>query len=138
MLKTRKKKVIELCLNCFVERGLFETTTRDLSKAINLQSGGIYQYFNTKDEMVITCAEATALKLEERLILHSINDIEDPDLLMQHLHERADEMSATMKFFHRFVHRQSITERCGPFSGSWVKDIISMPKNCVSDRVRYR
>ena len=94
----KKKKVIELCLNCFVERGLFETTTRDLSKAINLQSGGIYQYFNTKDEMVIACAEAAALKLEERLILHSINDIEDPDLLMQRLHVRAYEMSATKKF----------------------------------------
>lgn len=116
-IDNKKKSVVERCLNCFIERGLFETTTRDLSKAINLQSGGIYQYFMTKDEIVIACAEEAALKLEEKLILNLINDIENPDLLMEHIHERADEMSATMKFFSQVCSSAKYYEAMRPVLG---------------------
>ena len=45
MGKDRKKEIVELCLNLFIEKGLYETSTRDLSKAMNLQNAGLYYYF---------------------------------------------------------------------------------------------
>ena len=49
--------MIGICLDCFVEKGLTVTTTTDLCDANNLQNGGIYYYFDTKEEMVLACAE---------------------------------------------------------------------------------
>lgn len=98
-LAKRKKEVIEKCVDKFVEQGLYETTTRNLSDSINLQSGGIYQYFKSKDEMIIACAEEAAIRLEKELIMPIMNDVDDPEQLIEKLHFRADKMAATMRFF---------------------------------------
>lgn len=61
----RKEEVISTCLEQFVKKGLYRTTSRDLSKALKLQSAGLYYYFTTKDEAVITCAEEASFLLED-------------------------------------------------------------------------
>ena len=53
----RRKEIIGVCLDCFVEKGLTATTTKDLCAAAKLQNGGIYYYFSTKEEIVLSCAE---------------------------------------------------------------------------------
>ena len=97
MENDRKKEVINICLEHFISNGL-ETSTRSLSKALKLQNAGLYYYFDSKDEAVILCAEAAALRLENNLILPAIKDITNPDLMMKRLQSRADEMSPTMRF----------------------------------------
>ena len=37
----KRKEIIGVCLDCFVEKGLTVTTTKDLCTAANLQNGGI-------------------------------------------------------------------------------------------------
>ena len=61
----RRKEVVNICLDLFVEKGLYKTSTRDLSKALQLQSGGLYYYFQTKDDVVVACVEAAILPLEK-------------------------------------------------------------------------
>lgn len=56
--------MIGICLDCFVEKGLTVTTTTDLCDANNLQNGGIYYYFDTKEEMVLACAEEAISRIE--------------------------------------------------------------------------
>lgn len=94
----RKKEVINICLDHFIEKGLSETSTRSLSSALQLQYAGLYYYFESKDEVVILCAEAAALRLENTLIPSAINDIGNPDVMMQQLQIKADEMASTMRF----------------------------------------
>ena len=65
----RKRIIVNACLSQFLANGLYKTTTRELSKSINLQSGGIYYYFKTKNEVVVACAEEASLRLENNLIL---------------------------------------------------------------------
>ena len=50
----RKEAAVNACLNEFVKNGLYNITLRDLSKAMNLQSGGLYYYFSSKDEAVVS------------------------------------------------------------------------------------
>ena len=38
----KKKEVVSKCLETFIRQGLSETSVRDLSGCLNLQSGGIY------------------------------------------------------------------------------------------------
>lgn len=94
----RKKEVINVCLDHFIEKGLTETSTRSLSSALKLQSGGLYYYFSNKDEAVILCAEEAAIRLENALITPALKDIGNPDLMMKRLQSRTDEMAPTMRF----------------------------------------
>ena len=94
----RKKEVINVCLDHFIEKGLSETSTRSLSGALKLQNAGLYYYFSSKDEAVILCAEEAALRLENALLLPALKDLSNPDLMMNRLQSRADEMAPTMRF----------------------------------------
>ena len=94
----RKKEVINVCLDHFIEKGLSETSTRSLSGALKLQNAGLYDYFSRKDEAVILCAEEAALRLENALLLPALKDLSNPDLMVNRLQSRADEMAPTMRF----------------------------------------
>lgn len=94
----RRKEVINICLDLFIEKGLTTTSTRDLSSALKLQNAGLYYYFESKDEAVIACAEEAAIRLESALIPRAIRDIGNPDIMMKRLQSRADEMAPTMRF----------------------------------------
>lgn len=99
MVQDRRREVINICLNHFIEKGLSETSTRSLSSALKLQNAGLYYYFESKDIAVIQCAEEAAIRLETALIPPVFDEIQDPDLMMNNLQKRADEMAATMRFF---------------------------------------
>lgn len=94
----RKKEVVNICLDLFIEKGLTATSTRNLSSALKLQNAGLYYYFESKDEAVIACAEEAALRLENSLIPGALREIHDPDIMMKRLQSRADEMAPTMRF----------------------------------------
>ena len=102
------------CLDTFISNGLSETTVRDLSTALKLQSGGIYYWFKDKDEAVVACAEEAALRLEDFLIFPALDDIRDPDRLMNRLRTRADKMRPTMKFFASVCALSKYEERMQP------------------------
>ena len=94
----RRKEVINICLDLFIEKGLTATSTRDLSSALKLQNAGLYYYFESKDETVIACAEEAALRLENALIPSALREIHNPDVMMERLQKRANEMASTMRF----------------------------------------
>ena len=94
----RKKIIVNACLAQFLANGLYKTTTRELSKSINLKSGGIYYYFKKKSDVVVACAEEASLRLENNLIIPALRDINNPQILVNNLFKRCDELAPTMKF----------------------------------------
>lgn len=95
----RKKEILNICLDLFIEKGLSRTSTRDLSSAMQLQSGGMYYYFSSKDELVIACAEEATQRIENILFTVAIQEFQNPAFMMQQLHKEAEKMAPTMKFF---------------------------------------
>ena len=95
----RKKEIINSCLELLVDRGLTQTTTRDLSKAMKLKSGGMYYYFNSKDELIIACAEEAVIRVENSLFIPALKELSQPKQMMEHLQINALAMAPTMKFF---------------------------------------
>lgn len=71
----RKKEIINNCLELLVEKGLTQTTTRELSKAMKLKSGGMYYYFNSKDELIIACAEEAVIRVENSLFVPALKEL---------------------------------------------------------------
>lgn len=94
----RKKEIICTCLNVFTSKGLVNTTSRDLSAAVDLQSAGIYYYFKSKDELVVACAEEAAYQLETNLILPLKDELGNPQKMMSELQRKCDLMAPTMRF----------------------------------------
>lgn len=43
----RHEEAVSICLDQFVKKGLFKTTSRDLSKALKLQNAGLYYCFSS-------------------------------------------------------------------------------------------
>lgn len=98
MAVERKREVINVCLQHFIEKGLSEVSTRSLSSALQLQNAGLYYYFDSKDEVVILCAEEAALRLESALFPSAIALINEPDYMITQLLSKAKEMAPTMRF----------------------------------------
>lgn len=94
----RKKELINICLECFVEKGLTATSSKDLCKAGNLQNGGIYYYFETKEEIVLSCAEEAIHRIEESAFNIALTDMADIADMMDNLTELADKLSPVMRF----------------------------------------
>ncbi len=95
----RMHEVVNVCLETFMEKGLAHTSTRDLCNALNLNSGGIFWYFKTKDEAIIACAEEAAIRIEKDLFGIAFEDLRNPEKLARDLHDRALAMRPLMDFF---------------------------------------
>lgn len=96
--KEKRNEIIGVCLDCFVKKGLTVTTTKDLCTAANLQNGGIYYYFSTKEEIVLACAEEAINRIEKSAFGIVLEDISDIRSMMDRLGTLADKMSPTMRF----------------------------------------
>lgn len=94
----RKKEVVNICLDVFIEKGLTATSTRELSRALKLRDAGLYYYFDSKDDVVIACAEEASIRLEVSLIPDALRNIENPSRMMKRLQHNAEQMAPTMRF----------------------------------------
>lgn len=93
----KQREVILTCLDVFTTKGLINTTSRDLSAALNLQNAGIYYYFKSKDDLVVACAEEAAMQLE-RVLIPLQEDLNDLDSVTKTLQKKCDLMAPKMKF----------------------------------------
>ncbi len=95
----RRQEVIDVCLKTFVANGLSHTSTKNLCDALNLNSGGVFWYFKTKEDIVIACAEEATVRIENELFGTALANIENPDALVKALDEKAVSMRPLMQFF---------------------------------------
>ncbi len=95
----RIKEVVDICLKTFMEKGLSNTSTRDLCEALNLNTGGIFWYFKTKDDIIIACAEEATIRIENELMGVALKEINNPDKLEKTLRARVKDLRPLMRFF---------------------------------------
>lgn len=98
MNKERKQIIIEKCLDCLIEKGLTQTTTKDLCSAAGLQNGGIYYYFTSKEEIIEVCSEEAIKRIENKALGIAFNDVKDIENMDKSLKKVADEMMPVMNF----------------------------------------
>lgn len=98
-LSDRKKELIDLCLDKFVEKGLYSTSTKDLGEAVNLHQGALYFHFTNKDEIVLSCAEEAGRILEDKLLIPAVSSLDDEEKWLSNLTKQAEKYAPVMKFF---------------------------------------
>lgn len=110
----KRRELLSLCLDCLIEKGLTAATTKDLCSAAQLQNGGIYYYFTSKDEIVLACAEEAINRIEQAALDVVFEDLNDIRHMMEHLGSMADKMSPTMRFLVSVCVSQEYGEKVKP------------------------
>lgn len=110
----RRKEIVDICLKKFVEKGLYETTSRDLTDALNMSPGALYYHFKNKDEAVILCAEEAAIRVEETLLLPVLDLIDDEEQLKEQSEEIFTEMQEIIRFFAQVCTANKYREQMKP------------------------
>lgn len=110
----RSREIIDICLKKFIEKGLYETTSRDLSTALRMQPSGLYYHFKSKDEVVLACAEEAAIQLENALILPSLALMDHPEELPEQPPEASEKMQAMTRFFAQVCTANKYREQMQP------------------------
>lgn len=94
----RKKEIVDICLKKFMEKGLYETTSRDLTDALNMTPGALYYHFKNKDDAVLECADEAARRLGEILLLPALELIDKTEAVDENPLENPEEVQAMMRF----------------------------------------
>ncbi|WP_333784686.1 TetR/AcrR family transcriptional regulator [Thermocrinis sp.] len=78
-LQDTKKRILEVALKLFSERGIKETTVKDIAKEVGITEGAIYRHFISKDELVNTVFSTHSQRFYEELmsVIESKGTIED-------------------------------------------------------------
>ena len=53
-LKARRTEIMEAAVKCFMEKGFHNTTMQDIYDAANLSPGAVYNYFSSKEDIVVS------------------------------------------------------------------------------------
>ena len=110
----KRRELLGLFLDCLIEKGLTAVTTKELCSALQLQNGGIYYYFTSKDEIVLACAEEAINRIEQAALDVVFEDLNDIRHMMEHLGSMADKMSPTMRFLVSVCVSQEYGEKVKP------------------------
>lgn len=62
-----RERIERAATRLFVEKGVAETSVRDIAQAVELSEGALYRHFTSKDELVWRIFEAHYLAFAERL-----------------------------------------------------------------------
>lgn len=110
----RRREIIDICLRKFIEKGLYETTSRDLTNALNMRPSALYYHFGCKDDAVLECAEEAAIRLEEALILPALNMMDGADHGDEPLREDNAELQAMIRFVAQVCTTNKYRQRMQP------------------------
>lgn len=66
-VKERRQQLIEAAKTLFLEKGFHKTTTRDISRTANLSFGAIYEYIQSKEDILYLLIEDFYDHLDEML-----------------------------------------------------------------------
>jgi len=56
-LEARRAEIKEAAFRCFLEKGICNTTMQDIYKAANLSPGAVYNYFASKEDIMVAAIE---------------------------------------------------------------------------------
>jgi AcrR family transcriptional regulator len=62
----RRKEIFDTSVHLFLERGFNETSMREIADAAGIGKSTLYDYFNSKDEVLITYFEEEIQKITDR------------------------------------------------------------------------
>lgn len=103
-VKERRQQLIEAAKTLFLEKGFHKTTTRDISRTANLSFGAIYEYIQSKEDILYLLIEDFYDHLDEMLTTSHLDNYQGASRLYTfiNIYFRAmDQYSDEIKIIYR-------------------------------------
>lgn len=101
--RIKKNYIIEKCYDCFVKKGIENTTTRDFCAAANANANTLYYYFESKNHIFIECVNYGYRQLES-LLFDALNEFEKSSFdIFPRLTKIGLDYAPQMRFLHQAV-----------------------------------
>jgi AcrR family transcriptional regulator len=76
-LDARRQEIVEAALQCFLEKGFPNTTMQNIYDVTKLSPGAVYNYFNSKEDIVSAAAEISQQSNDELISMATARDAHD-------------------------------------------------------------
>ncbi len=67
LVEQRRQQIIEASVNLFIENGFHKTTTRQIAKASGISVGSLYEYINSKEDVLYLVCKSIHEEIEKRV-----------------------------------------------------------------------
>lgn len=104
-----KKEILDKCFDYLTEKGLEQSSVKNLCEETGISSGSIYYWFKDRDEMISDCAKYGLGKVLAKMFDYALLNSDD---LMFLLNKFSDEVMKYSKEL-RFVYQVVMSEKYG-------------------------
>ena len=63
----RRRQIVDAAVHLFISKGFHKTTTREIAKAAGFSIGTLYEYVNSKEDVLYLVCQAIHSEMEQRL-----------------------------------------------------------------------
>lgn len=95
----KKGIIIEKSIDCFMKEGLNQVSMRMICADLDISKEELQNYFPSKEELIIACAEDCAKEIEEKLVSVALEYVTKPEEMVTKLQQACLLLSRKMKFF---------------------------------------
>jgi AcrR family transcriptional regulator len=81
LVQRRREQIIEAAVGLFISKGFHKTTTREISQASGFSIGTLYEYIESKEDVLYLVCEDIHQKIEKRLKEIIVEEAKTVDML---------------------------------------------------------
>jgi len=67
LIEKRREQIVEAAVNLFVHKGFHKTTTREIARSSGFSIGTLYEYIESKEDVLYLVCDAIHVEIESRL-----------------------------------------------------------------------
>ncbi|MFJ9497909.1 TetR/AcrR family transcriptional regulator [Brevibacillus centrosporus] len=67
LIEKRREQIVEAAVNLFIHKGFHKTTTREIARASGFSIGTLYEYIESKEDVLYLVCDAIHAEMETRL-----------------------------------------------------------------------
>jgi AcrR family transcriptional regulator len=95
----RRKEIFDASVHLFLEKGFNETTLREIAEAAGIGKSTLYDYFKSKDEILVSYFENEIQKITERAQEIARQDLDIPEKLRQIMQKHLEYLVDNKNFY---------------------------------------
>ena len=103
VVKDIEKEFLEPSFKYFVEHGLENTSVRDLCKAMNVSYGGLYYWFDGKEDIYINVVKYGVEKVAEKLFKVAFERLHNPKIFFDTFLDEVDKHRKELRRVFQFA-----------------------------------
>lgn len=129
-IKNIKKEFLEPAFAVLVEKGLENTSVRDLCKALGVSAGSIYYWFKDKEDMYVTTVKSGINSIADALFEFAFKTMQEPKVFFEGFIDELDKYKKEFRLVVQFttspVYGKHVREKAEEFKEVYAEYIAKL------------